>query len=270
MTGISSFLIAALFLLPPALAGARAPNIPDTAAPTEEHHRLSAELLRRWDEGKLPAFLEDKKAQIDEVMDLGMKFPIEKLREMLAADSIQPSEKLSSLVDFSVYSSLQHQTSLKYLVENLRIGHLEPRASDKHHSRFGVYLELHLLSNPKPFAWGDVELHFSPLLLDRQDYHMNSAWNYGEYHPGSASPAVNMGRSAYFISTLLKLPDSQNELVFHERVPFSALVRIMVPTGKKAGLVRELAARKVKNPTRIPWETLIQEQEMPAQTRSTL
>lgn len=267
MRTLSNLLAYSLVVATPLFAFAQAPNAEDSLVGdtviTEEHQRLSDQLLERWDQTPLPAFLQNKKSVIDEVMSTGIAMPIEDVRGILSADSVRSDVKLSSLVDFSVYSSIQSQTSMKYLLKNLESGHLEPRANKERYSQFGVYLELHLLASPKPFAWGDVELHFSPEILDRKDYHVSLNWDYGNYGPAAASPAVNMGRMTYFLGTLLK-KGIQNELVFHERVPLSLLVKIVVPIGKKATLMKALAAKRLQSPTAQPWEALIVEQEMPA------
>lgn len=233
-------------------------------AQSAEHQRLSDELLQRWEQTALPPFLEDKRAMIDEVAETGLKMDVEWLRQMLDADRVGEVRKLSELVDWGVYSSFQHQSKLKYLVENLTNGSLQPRASDVHYSRFGVYLELHLRSDPKPFAWGDVELHFDVALLDRSDYHINPSWAYGNYNPDSASPLVNKGRVSFFLRKYLELPGSQNEFVFHEPVEMRYLKRIVVPTGKKQSLIEELRQNGVACPTAVGWEILIQEQPLPA------
>jgi len=256
---ITYSLICSLVMAAPAFLKAQDGGI------AEEHQKLNEELLLRYETTKIPKFLEEKKGQIDEVLETGLKYPIETLRALLESDAQSPNVKLSSLVDFSVYSSFQHQTKMENFLEILKVGQIKPRKNNEAYSYFGVYLELHLLSDPKPFSWGDVELHFSPALIDRNDYHINSAWNYGQFGPDSASPAVNMGRAAYHVSTLLKIPGSQNEFVFHEPVPMSALVKIVIPTGKKAGLIRELKKNGVTSPVKkLSWDQLIFEQNLPA------
>lgn len=228
------------------------------------HQQLSDELTQRWETTIVPSFLEEKKSDIAEIMDQGLRMPLEILREILASDDVIEIEKNSEIYERNthLYSSIQHQTKLKYLIENLRRGELEPRSSEVHYSRHGVYLELHLHSNPKPFAWGDVELHFDSRVLDRTDYHINPYWSYGNYDPNSASPAVNMGRTNYFLRKLLNSYSTQNELVFHNPVSLMYLKKIIVPMGKKLELIKELETRKISSSSGIEWHQLITESVM--------
>lgn len=230
--------------------------------PISAHQLLSNELTRRWEQTPVPQFLEEKKSDIAEVMDLGLRIPIDDLREILDSDMETHVRKNSEFVDWQIYSSLQHQTKFSYLVENLRRGDLQPRASEEHYSRFGVYLELHLIENPRPFEWGDVELHFEASLLDLANYHINPSWNYGNYNPDSASPAANMGRTNYFIRKLLTRPESKNEFVFHDPVSFQYLKKIVVQVGKKAELLKAIEQYKIPCPTAVGWDKLIEERAM--------
>jgi hypothetical protein len=252
-----------LFTLIPAFSG----PLNTAAAQSLEHmthEELNAELVKRWDETKLPDFLESKKSMIDEVMESGMHVDPTLLRELLASDAETKIVKNSSLVNPAIYSSLQTQSSSKYLLRNLKEGKLVPRENPQHHSRYGIYLELHLVSNPRHFDWGDVELHFDNSLLDRSDYHINPSWAYGNYDPLSASPAVNMGRTNYFIRKLLGVAaDAKNEVVFHNEVPLSALVRIFVPTGQKQKLMQEIAEQGIPCPVAMGWGELLAEKEKP-------
>lgn len=236
---------------------------PAAAKPFEldsaSQEEMANELIRRWEEGKLPDFLEAKKGVIDEVQEGIHALEAKDLRAMLAADEAQAFQPNSSLIDPKVYSSLQHQTSSKYLLENLRKGELTPRSSEKHWSRFGVYLELHLKGSPKEFAWGDTELFFDYSLLDRTDYHVNNAWEYGNYNPDSASPAVSMGRTNYFFAKRLRRLHYQNEIVFHNPVPMAKLTRIVVVKGLRDKLLADIKAAGLECPVAMGWEALIEE-----------
>jgi|GEM_PF-4439934 len=168
----------------------------------------------------------------------------EEWARLFAADEKCPDRKISELVDPKIYSSLQHQMKSKWLVPLLREGQLLPRKgsywnNDEGDSLPGVYLELHRTDAPKPFAWGDVELHFDYSLLDRGDYILNPYWDYGAYTPVSASPMVSHGRVAYYLrATLLKA--ERNEVVFLNPVPLDGLKAIIVKKGLRAALLKEL------------------------------
>lgn len=230
-------------------------------APAATRAEMAAELIRRWEVTKLPAFLEERRAVIDEVEGAMNDLEPNILRDLLAADDAREIRPNSSLIDPRHYSSLQHQTSSKHLLENIAKGELTPRASEKHWSRKGVYLELHLVGSPKPFAWGDTELHFDYAILDRRDYHVSAAWDYGNYAPDSASPAVNMGRTNYFFAKRLRRLHFQNEVVFEGPVPLSALKKIVVVKGLREKLLAEIKAAGLACPVPGGWEQLIEERE---------
>jgi len=260
---LAVYLLATALPLSRGLAHAQAVATPaGFSIATATQPELAAELIRRWEITKLPDFLEEKKGVIDEVQEgiEAMEAPL--LRDILAADEASATQLNSSLIDPRVYSSLQHQTSSKYLLENIRKGELTPRASEKHWSRFGAYLELHLKGSPKEFAWGDTELFFDYKLLDRTDYHVNNAWEYGNYNPDSASPAVSMGRTNYFFAKRLRRLHEQNEIVFHNPVPLSALTKIVVVKGLRDKLLADIHAAKLPCPVSIGWEALIEEKAL--------
>lgn len=230
---------------------------------SKEQLQLAEDFLQRWSEPKIPDFLEEKKADYGEVM-----YPVryddpKNLMEILASDTSGDRRKTSTLIDSDFFSSLQHQTNTKRLIDILKQGELRPFASPTHNSEFGIYLELHSYSHPKHFEWGEVELHFNESLLDRKDYHLNNSWDYGAYGPYSASPAVNLSRLNFFVETLMKKDVTQNEFVFHKPISTKSLKKIVVVKGTKSSLIKSLSQLKIKCPSPDGWEKFIEERAKP-------
>jgi hypothetical protein len=239
-------------------------KIANEEEPSAEQIRLADKILKKWSSTKLPAYLEGKKGD-ETVYHYNLKYTdMELLKGLHVADQKVDKRKTSSLVDWKVYSSLQHQLALEKLPALLKLGEIRPNASEEHNSQFGAYFELHLYATPRPFEWGDAELHFSETLLDRKDYHVSPAWDYGTYGPLSASPLVNLARTNFYVETFLKNEGYKNEFVFHKPVSFKKyLVKIVVPTGKKTSFIANLKSLKIKCPSEKGWEKLISEQHMP-------
>lgn len=220
-----------------------------------DHQKLNNELLQRWEQTKLPTFLEEKKGVIDEVMWSGLSIEPVVLREILDSDLSTHFKKNSYIVkQYQPDATLLTETPYQYLVQNLQKGQLEPRASEKHYSRYGIYLELR--ATPLTFIWSDVALHFSEEILDREDYHITPSWSYGNYIPTSASPSVNMGRTNYFFMKLLSRP-LKNEIVFHNPISLKHLKQIVVKPGKKIDLIKELEQKNIPCPTANGWNNLV-------------
>ena len=223
--------------------------------------QLCKELIKRWESISQPDFIASKKPMIDEVSSGTKSMDSKLVRQLLIADESINTQKISSLINPKIYSSLQHQMKSTYLIANLKQGFLQPRAGEEPLSfHEGVYLELHKISAPKPFAWGDVELHFEYSLLDRNDYYISAAWSHGEYWPDSASPAISLGRVQYLIKSVLPKTE-QNEVVFVNPVPLTSLKRIVVPTGAKKLLLEKLIKENIPSPVQMSWDQLIVEQK---------
>lgn len=250
-------------------------------APSETASRTADEKAReqfngRWFQTKVPPYLQARKNE--EAAYAGPTLPAQEYLEILAHDFKPISGKLSALVDPKVYSSFQHQMNSKYLLETLTRGELTPRSSqigsnDEETSLEGVYLELHTYAFPKPFAWGDVELHFAATLLDRRDYYVSPFWDFGAYGPFAAAPVVNPSRVAYYITKYL-IAREQNEFVFANAVSLGYLTRIVVKRGFKAPLIQALLARKTACPVHVGWDALIVERaandSLPLRSRRTV
>lgn len=263
-----AFILAIVFVYPSVFAKTDdelpKASVAITLTSTEGHAstevRAVEQLLAKWDALDTPDFIAERKPMIDEIYDGFMASTDEQVaKEVLAADASVNVAPASTIIDTTIYSSLQHQTKLKYLLQNLKNGYLQPRAGtgsiDFHE---GVYLELHTLRHPKPFDWGDVELHFDYSLLDRKDYYITPYWAHGYYEPISASPAVSLGRVNHLIQKLIPASD-QNEIVFVNPVPLSSLIKIVVQKGRKAQLLKNLAREKVACPVAVGWDNLISE-----------
>jgi hypothetical protein len=241
----------------------------DGAAGSTARPEVTASLMHRWIETKLPPFLQSRRAfesrrtAVGDAMDDINRTDLSMLQSILRADEAHNVRPNSELVDSRYYSSLQHQTVTQNLVGILRNGELTPRAGKTNDSHFGVYLELHLLAEPHPFFYDGVELHFDYSLLDRDDYHVTKEWRYGKYGPLSASPAANMGRTNFFISEYLHEPGSSNEIVFQKPVPLSALKKIVVVKGFRAQLLAEIDAAGIVCPVGAGWDALIEERARP-------
>jgi hypothetical protein len=213
------------------------------------------QLADKWMNSVFPDPIQSRKSG-EEVLYNGDLVSEEEAARLLAADQQKPAQKLSELVDLKVFSSLQRQMKSKRLIGLIKAGKLVPNTYTvgegqddvaKEQSRIGVYLELHTFANPKPFAWGDVELIFDLRILDRADYIVSPYWDYGSFGPLAASAELSPGRVAYFFRTYLAQQE-QNEVVFLNEIPFSALKQIVVKKGLKRRLLKEISAQKLNCP----------------------
>lgn len=213
-------------------------------------------LIERWKKTPLPDFLRNK--QEDSRAEIELIFEAEDINQILISDQRKPLNPFSNLIH-PEFSSLQHQTNFDQLISKLKRGFLRPHANTDENSKFGIYLELYKKSEPKPFHWANVELHFDFHLLDRLDYHINPGWDYGHYSPISASPIVNPGRVAHYLQNVL-IHRPGNEIIFDEPIFFSSLKKIIVEKGKKQILLRQIEIENISCPTPVGWNNLIDEQ----------
>lgn len=224
---------------------------PEAVAQEDQLGAYNQKLGDKWMNASLPDHLHSRRAG-EEVLYSGNLVPEDVARKILEADTRRPVRKMSELVNPSLYSSLQRQMKSQHLIELIKSGQLVPRSyqvgsNDEETSLKGVYLELHRVNHPKPFAWDDVELHFDYSVLDRTDYIVNPFWGFGQYGPLTASAELNPGRLAYYIESYLAQGE-KNEIVFLNAVPFSKVKTIVVPAGKRKALLAKIRASGVTCP----------------------
>lgn len=247
------------FFVPFAFCLVQASAYEPSAADEESRNKFNT----RWFETKVPQYLEERKNE--EAAYSGPTLSAAVYEEIMKHDFLPVAKKISELVDPKIYSSLQRQMRSQNLLAVLKAGKIDPQeyqvgSNSEETSLLGVYLELHTHTRPKPFAWGDVELHFSMALLDREDYHVSPFWDYGQYGPWAATPTVNKGRIAYYISKYLPTQE-QNEFVFIHPVSVRDISQIVVVKGKRQKLLSEIKKHKIICPQEGGCEKLIIERE---------
>ncbi len=188
----------------------------------------------------------------EEVLYSGNLVSESEAEEILKADGTGLTQKTSELVNTKIYSSLQHQMKSKYLVDLIKAGKLEPRTyrvgSAEEISLIGVYLELHRRINPRPFEWGDVELHFDYSVLDRSDYLVNPRWDFGMYGPLTASAELQPNRVAYYVSEYLGQVE-KNEIVFLNSISFASVRQVFVSSERtRTDLLNKIKVAKLTCP----------------------
>lgn len=233
-------------------------------ASAQEMGPQNQELAAKWTNAVLPEVLESRRAG-EEILYNGNLVDEKTAAAFLEADKQNPTENLSSLFNPKIYSSLQRQIKSQRLLGLIKKGQLVPTTYTvgeneedvaKVDSLTGIYLELHTKKHPKPFAWGDTELHFSPSILDRKDFIISPYWDYGNYGPLAASAELNRGRAAFLISSYLPKLE-QNEVVFLNEISFGEIKQIVVKKGLRSVLLKKIKAQKLVCPQQGGCEALI-------------
>lgn len=218
---------------------------------------LFAQIAQRWldivESREFPAFL--KTRTDSEPIEMGAAKPADFARALLHADHDVFFFKISDMFgNGGPYYGLTHQTKEKHVLDFLRTGQMIPR-SGRHgdnaesDSQPGVYMELTRRIDPKTFQWGPVELMFRYEILDRTDYILNPAWNFGRYDLYSASPAVarDKGRVKFYLEKYFT-QIAQNEVVFTQPVSTAFLVKITVRRGQRANLLQQIRVLNLRPP----------------------
>lgn len=146
------------------------------------------------------------------------------------------------------------------LVSILKEGKLDGGSKPRSESETAAnYLMLETNSSREFNDPNQIEMHFEPSLLDRNDYFVNLGWSYGVYSHDSIrfDERAKLGIFLYHFGQGHVTGWDSHEVVFLQEIPIARVNRIEVPKKLLNQVLDRLTSEGVQPPPGKTWNQLI-------------